>query len=142
MKLRTFAPISCLVGVVRDTWKDGTELAHPVRRKWRDDPPPMELLLSCPPGKHLIHLSQNWSEALKSGLVGSSTEIAEKVGFTSGRVRQIVRLSRLDPTITEFLFALNGKEALQGFSETSIRRLIGLPREMQVSSFERDFPIR
>jgi site-specific DNA recombinase len=138
-KLRTFAPISCLVGVVRDTWKDGTELAHPIRRKWRDEPPAMELLLACPPGKHLIHLSQNWRQALETGLVASSTEIAEKCGLTSGRVRQIVRLSGLDPTITEFLAALNGKKALRGFSEPSVRRLVGLPREMQVHRFEKEF---
>jgi hypothetical protein len=94
MKLRTFAPISCLVGVIRDTWKDGMKLAHPIRRKWQDDPPPMELLLARGPGVDLIHLSQNWAYALETGLVASSTEIAEKVGLTSGRVRQIVRLSK------------------------------------------------
>jgi hypothetical protein len=93
MKLRTFAPISCLVGVVRDTWKDGTELAHPVRLKWRDEVPPMKLLLARGPGVDLIHLSQNWRQALESGLMASSAELATKVGLTSGKVRQIVRLS-------------------------------------------------
>ncbi|MBB5350670.1 hypothetical protein HNR46_000898 [Haloferula luteola] len=142
MKLRTFAPISCLVGIIRDTWKDGMELAHPIRRKWRDDPPAMELLLACPPGKHLIHLSQNWSQALQSGLVASSTEIAEKCGVTSGRVRQIVRLSGLAQEITEFLSGLNGQKALRGFSESRIRSLVGLPPDMQVQRFEKEFQIR
>ena len=83
------------MGVVRDTWNDGMELAHPIRRKWRDDPPGMELLLTRGPGVDLIHLSQNWAKALETGLVGSSTVIAAKVGLTSGRVRQIVRLSKI-----------------------------------------------
>ncbi|MBB5353934.1 hypothetical protein HNR46_004204 [Haloferula luteola] len=100
MKLRTFAPISCLVGVIRDTWKDGMELAHPIRRKWRDEIPPMKLLLEREPGMNLIHLSQNWRQALDCGLVASSAEIAEKVGLSAGRVRQIVRFSSPPPLRT------------------------------------------
>ena len=39
---------------------------------------------SCPEEKHIIHLSQNWDEPLKQGLVGSRTEIGAKVGLSDG----------------------------------------------------------
>ncbi|MFD2257679.1 hypothetical protein ACFSSA_13430 [Luteolibacter algae] len=97
---------------------------------------------SCPKNRHLIHLSQNWSEALKTGLVGSSSEIAEQCGLTSGRVRQIVRLSGIDPRIAGFLTSLKGKAALKGFSETRIRFIVSLPDEKQVSRFEEEFGVR
>ena len=99
-------------------------------------------MTECPRDRHLIHLSQNWSEALKLGLVESSTEIAEQCGLTSGRVRQIVRLSAIDPRITEFLASLKGKAALRGFSETRIRFIVAMPREEQMSKFEEAFGIR
>jgi hypothetical protein len=142
MKLRTLTALPCLIGVIRDSWSQGTFCVHPLGQSWSAPAPELNLMNSCPKGKHLIHLSQNWSEALRTGLVGSSTEIAEQCGLTSGRVRQIVRLSAIDPKIAEFLASLEGKAALRGFSETRIRFIVAMPREEQMSKFEEAFGIR
>ncbi|MBK1826148.1 hypothetical protein [Haloferula rosea] len=75
----------------RDAWKDGAELVHPVRSHWRDNPPSMELLHRCPPDKPMRYLAENWKLALDTGLVASSTKIADQVGLSDSRVRQIVR---------------------------------------------------
>ena len=90
----------------------------------------------------MIHLSRNWSEALNTGLVDSSSEIAERCGMTPGRVRQIVRLTQIDPRIAEFLLRLEGKRALRGFSESRIRPIVSLPHEEQFHKFEERFRLR
>lgn len=142
MRLRTLTALPYLIGVIRDSWSQGAYCVHPLGERWSAPSPEFHLMTECPRDRHLIHLSQNWSEALKLGLVESSTEIAEQCGLTSGRVRQIVRLSAIDPRITEFLASLKGKAALRGFSETRIRFIVAMPREEQMSKFEEAFGIR
>ena len=66
-----------------------------------------ELLKECPEDKHSVHLSENWSNALEQGLVGSSTNIAEQVGMTSGHVRKIIRLKNLPLEVFDYLKGLD-----------------------------------
>ena len=98
-------------------------------------------MTECPQERHLIHLSQNWSKALELGLVESSTELAERCELSSGRVRQIVRLSGLHPRIGRFLASLEGKRAIKGYSENRIRFIVATPQEEQVKQFEQSFGV-
>ena len=142
MGLRTLSALPCIVGVVRDSWSQGCFSVYPLRQSWANTPTGTPLMKSCPAGKHIIHLGRNWSDALKTGLVGSSTEIANLCGLTSGRVRQIVRLAGIDQGIVEFLAELDGRTALKGYSEKRIRFIAALPHAEQMERFEREFGVR
>ena len=141
-KLRTLAALPCLIGVVRNSWQQGYFTVHPIRKKWGEIPEQTEILLKYPEGKHLIHLSENWSNAVKKGFVASSTEIAEKTGLSSGRVRQIIRLSNLPPEIVAHLKSLQGSKALSGFSENKLRRIIPMKSEDRLKYFESAFGVK
>jgi hypothetical protein len=93
----------------------------------------------CPEDRHIIILSQNWEKALKQGLVGSCTEIGERFGLSGGRVRQIVRLSKVHPKIVGVLAGVRGKENLRRFSERRLRTVISLPQSQQLERFEEEF---
>ena len=94
---------------------------------------------SCPEGLHVIHLALDWREALKSGLSGSSAAIGEHVGLSSGRVRQVVRLTNLHPKIVAFLQSLRGKATLRAFPERRLRTISHLPLGQQVNAFQAQF---
>lgn len=141
MKLRTLTVLPCLIGVIRDSWSQGAFCVHPLGERLSAPSPEFYLMTECPPERHLIHLSQNWSKALELGLVESSTELAERCGLSSGRVRQIVRLSGLHPRIGRFLASLEGKAAIKGYSENRIRFIVAMPREEQVKQFEQSFGV-
>ena len=136
MKLRTLSTIPCLIGVIQDTWKHGTRAVYPVKMAWPTGPDKLVLLRACEEGKHIIHLALNWAEALRSGLVSSCAEIGDRVGLSNGRVRQIVRLARLNPEIGLRLRALDRSDSLVWVSENRLRRLIPLPWEDQLRQFE------
>ena len=139
MKLRTLTSLPCIIGVVRDCWHLGSFSVFPLRRSWGNSPPNTFLMETCPDDRHIILLSRNWANALKQGLVVSCDEIGARFGLSGGRVRQIVRLSKLHPTITTFLAGLRGKENLKHFSEHRLRDVIALPRDQQVKRFQEGF---
>ena len=106
VKLRTFSVLSCWMGVVRDSWNQGILGAHPIRQSWGGYTEKPFLADSCPEDRHVVHLAENWQEALAAGLVGSSSAIGQRVGPSDGRVRQIVRLANLHSEIIAFLKSL------------------------------------
>ncbi|MDA7868096.1 hypothetical protein N9A62_03780, partial [Akkermansiaceae bacterium] len=72
----------------------------------------------------------------------SSSDIATLAGLTSGRVRQILWLSKLELKIINFLVNLNGKKDLGRFSEKRIRPILELSGEEQIEAFESKFGIK
>lgn len=142
MGLRTLAALPCIVGVVRDSWTQGCFSVYPLRRSWAVPASDTLLMKSCPNGRHIVHLSQNWAEALNTGLVGSSGDIAKQVGLTPGRVRQILWLAALEPEIRGFLASLEGRRAITGYSEKRIRPILALSGSEQIEAFEDRFGVR
>lgn len=140
--MRTLSALPCIIGVVRDSWKQGYFSVYPIRKDWADLPTEDNLLLKCPEGLHTIHLSENWSEALKAGLVGSSTEISELSGLSSGRVRQIIRMSNMRPEIVSHLKGLHGKKALRKYSQRQVQAISAARLEDQVKLFEEAFSVK
>lgn len=140
--MRTLSALPCIIGVVRDSWKQGYFSVYPIRKAWADLPTEGNLLLECPEGLHPIHLSENWAEALKSGLAGSSTEISELSGLSSGRVRQIIRMSNMRPEIVSHLKKQSGKKALRKYSQKKVQAISAAKLEDQVKLFEEAFSVR
>jgi len=142
MKLRTLTTLPCIVGVVRDSWASQAYTVYPLKQACPVPESRTSLLKVCPKDRHLIHLSLNWSEALTSGSLSSASEIAECCDLSSGRVRQILRLSGIHPEIAEFLMRLRGRKALRGFSEKRIRFILLMPRMEQIECFEWNFNVK
>ena len=94
------------------------------------------LMKSCPDDQHIIHLAMNWAEALKQGLVGSCAEIGDRLELSDGRVRQIVRLSKMHPRIVDFLSSLCGEGNLKRFSDRRLRSVISVPKDQQLERFQ------
>ena len=107
-----------------------------------DIPKQGELMCECPKGRHLVHLSENWSNALKQGLVGSSTDIAEQVGMTSGHVRKIIRLKNLPLEVFDYLKGLNDPRSVKKYSQRRLNPIAAAIGTDQRKSFEQAFSIK
>lgn len=140
--MRTLTALPCFIGVVRDSWQQGYFSVHPRRKEWAEIPKQYELLAECPEGRHLVHLSENWSSALKQGFMGSSTDIAEQVGLTSGYVRKIIRLKNLPREVFDYLMGLDDPKTVQKYSERRLRSIVAARRADQLRLFEEAFSVK
>ena len=105
-------------------------------------PDQCELLTECPENRHLVHLSENWSNALKKGLVGSSTDIAEQVGMNSSHVRKIIRLKNLPLEVFDFLKGLDDPRAAKNYSQRRLFAISASRGADQVKLFEDAFSVK
>ena len=140
--MRTLTALPCLIGVVRDSWQQGYFSVHPIRKEWVDIPKQGELMCECPEGRHLVHLSENWSNALKLGLVGSSTDIAEQVGMTSGHVRKIIRLKNLPLEVFDYLKGLDDPRSVKKYSQRRLNPIAAAIGMDQRKRFEQAFSVK
>ena len=99
-------------------------------------------MTGCPKGRHLVHLSENWSNALKQGLVGSSTDIAEQVGMTSGHVRKIIRLKNLPLEVFDYLKGLDDPRNVKKYSQRRLNPIAATRDADQVKLFEDLFSVK
>lgn len=141
-RIRTLTALPCLIGVVRDSWQQGYFSVHPIRKEWVDIPKQGELMCECPEGRHLVHLSENWSNAIEQGLVGSSTDIAEQVGMTSGHVRKIIRLKNLPLEIFDYLKGLDDPKAVKKYPQRRLNPIAAATDADQVKLFEGTFSVK
>lgn len=101
-----------------------------------------ELLTECPENRNLVHLSENWSNALKQGLVGSSTDIAEQVGMNSSHVRKIIWLKNLPLEVFDFLKGLDDPRAVKKYSQRRLFAISASRDADQVKLFEEAFSVK
>ena len=141
MKQRTLASLPCLVGVHHDSWVRGSFVAHPIHGEWGLSSQNTRLMISCPKGKHIIHLSRNWAQVLKENPAYTTRDIAENVGVSPSRVRQIVRLANMDGKIVNFLMKLRGKPTVRGFSENRLRKIVPLNPKEQTEIFRKEYQV-
>ena len=73
------------------------------------------------------------------GKFTENTEIGDRLGLSDGRVRQIVRLSKMHSRIIDFLSSLHGEENLKRFSEHRLRSAISVPKDQQLERFQKAF---
>mgnify|MGYP005866690051 CR=1 FL=1 len=141
-RMRTLTALPCYVGVVRDSWQQGYFSVYPLRKDWVEIPEESELWLECPDGRHLVHLSENWSNALNAGLVGSSADIAEQVGLSSSRVRKIIRLKNLPLEVFDYLKGLSDPRAIKKYSEKRLGSIAAKRDADQLKLFEQAFSVK
>ena len=141
-RMRTLTALPCLIGVVRDSWQQGYFSVHPIRKEWVEMPNQSELLTECPENRHQVHLSENWSNALKQGLVGSSADIAEQVGMTSGQVRKIIRLNNLPLEVFDYLKGLDDPRADKKYTQRRLSSIAAARDANQVKLFEEAFSVK
>ena len=83
-----------------------------------------------------LNLSLNWRSLLTRNPSLTPRELAAEVGVTPSRVRQILRLSSLDPELISQIEQLP-KDALGKLNESKLRRLVPMSAAEQLSEFEK-----
>lgn len=74
--------------------------------------------------------------------MGSSTDIAEQVGLTSGYVRKIIRLKNLPREVFDYLMGLDDPKTVQKYSERRLRSIVAARRADQLRLFEEAFSVK
>jgi len=104
MKKRTISVILSDVIVRHDDWESQAFI-----RKFGELPERKQFQLltqiDLKPNQHLMHLSNNWTEAISKGVFENSEDLAEQIGLSGGRVRQILRFQKLSEEIQKVLLS-------------------------------------
>ena len=88
----------------------------------------------APPDEHPLRQAALWRSLLGKDSTLTPQKIAEYCGISASRVRQILRLEKLDPRICDFWLSV-GSTSLAGCNERTLRNLIPLKGSDQVAQF-------
>lgn len=90
--------------------------------------------------RHILATALHWRQQLDDNPHLGTRDIATQIRVTVIRIRQILRLAKLHPTIQEHILSLPYKQANRSFSEHALRELVALTREEQLSRFSQKWP--
>ncbi len=134
--MRTRLKQSLVVGVASSDWEAMSFVVEPFT--WREDAIhriQRRKRFRIDPKKHLLATALEWRKEMASNPHISSADIAKEVGVTAGRVRQILRLTNLHPTIQGDIHALSKSVVRKRYPEMVLRMLIVLPTDQQLERY-------
>ena len=85
--------------------------------------------------KHLLATAIEWKAILAENPHVSSADIAKEVGITAGRVRQILRVTKLHPELQADILSLSKRAARKSYPEVILRQLTVLPVDQQLERY-------
>lgn len=87
------------------------------------------------PGPHPLHIAKQFQQQLETGSVNKA-ELARQHGMSRARVKQIMNLLKLEPTIKEEILNMSRPEQ-RYFTERKLRKIAALsPDRKQILAFE------
>lgn len=86
--------------------------------------------------KHILQTALGWKTQILLYQFISSTEIANQVDLSSGRVRQILRLTNLHPDVQSRILNLVKSKGKHAVPERFLRRILKAPKAQQMQRFE------
>ena len=126
-----------VVGVIHQNWSDGAIVAHPFKLSDR-------LTRSCNKatrfkvlrGKHVLETALAWQAEMIAIPYVQPSDVAEAVGLSAIRVRQILRFAVLHPQIRKAILELRPKQAKKRFPERLLRQWTPLGQSEQLNRFK------
>ena len=136
-RIRTRMTQFLIAGVMHQDWSDGAMVAHPfrlgdalIRRSEK------AVRFKVLRGKHVLETALAWTAQMTANPNIQPSDVAEAVGLSAIRVRQILRFANLNPEIQEAILKLSPKQARKRFPERLLREWLRLSQTEQLSQFE------
>ena len=137
-RIRTRMTQFLIAGVVYQDWSDGAMVAYPfklgdalIRRSRK------AIRFKVLRGKHVLETALAWKAQMTVNPYIQSSDVAEAVGLSAIRVRQILRFAKLHPEIQQAILMLSPKQARKHFPERLLRDWLPLSQSEQLSQFRR-----
>ena len=127
-----------IAGVVHQDWSDGAMVVHPFRLgdaliRGSRKAIPFKVLR----GKHVLETALAWKAKMSANPHIQTSDVAQAVGLSAIRVRQILRFTKLHPEIQVAILNLNSKQARKRFPERLLREWLPLSQSEQLSQIRR-----
>ena len=126
-----------IAGIVNLDWSDGAMVVHPfklgdslIRRSKK------AIQFKVLRGKHVLETALAWKSQITTNPHVEPSDIAEAVGLSAIRVRQILRFANLHSDIQEAILGLSPKSARKQFPERLLREWLPLSQSEQWSQFK------
>jgi hypothetical protein len=135
-EIRTRMSQSILVGVVSSDWANGSFVVHPFQTdRAVMDRTANRKRFNLDSKKHILATAMEWKAIMDGDVSISSAVVARETGITSGRARQIIRLTRLQPGIQETLLAMPLDKSKAMFPESVLLLISAKPWKTQIEEF-------
>ncbi|NBB80145.1 MAG: hypothetical protein GVY36_11985 [Verrucomicrobia bacterium] len=125
-----------IVGILYQDWSEGSMVVHPFRlgvsaiRRAQQ-----RVHFKILKGKHLLETALDWQAKRALNPHIQTAQVAQEVGVSTGRVRQIMRFAGLHPEIQQAILKMQPKKAKERFPERLLRGWITLDENEQLSQF-------
>jgi len=133
--------VEVIAGLLGMDWSTGGFAVHPFKLdECRLEASSGRVKFTLYKKRHILATTLQWRKQLDDNPHLGTRDIASQIGVTAIRIRQILRLSKLHPSIQAHILSLPGKEASRGFSEHALRELVALQPEEQLIRFRQKWP--
>jgi hypothetical protein len=123
-KIRTKWVQKFEVSVPSGGWNGGVEVLEPFKENqkasWGVSP---ESVFVIDRKQHLLHTAMRWQAYMAETRMVPSSVIAFHAGVSPGRVRQILKLNRLDQDLKAHILAMDPATANKKYAESRLRTL-------------------
>lgn len=133
--------VEVIAGLLGMDWSTGGFAVHPFKLdECRLEGSSGRVKFTLYKKRHILATTLQWRKQLDENPHLGTRDIASQIGVSVIRIRQILRLSKLHPSIQAYILSLPGKEASPGFSEHALRELVALQPEEQLIRFRQKWP--
>ncbi len=133
--------VEILAGLVGYDWSTGGFAVHPFKLDERRlEASAGRVKFTLYKKRHILATALQWRRQLDDNPHLGTRDIATQIGVTVIRIRQILRLAKLHPSIQEHILSMPCKQANRSFSEHALRELVVLQPEEQLSRFNQKWP--
>lgn len=133
--------VEILAGLAGFDWSKGGFAVHPFKLDERRlEASTGRVKFTIYKKRHILATALKWKQQLEDNPHLAAQDIASQIGVSAARVRQILRLAKLNPGIQEYILSLPEKEASRHFSEHILRKFVVLKPEEQFTRFSQKWP--
>lgn len=133
--------VNVTAGLVGSDWATGGFVVHPFKLDERRlQALHRKVRFSVFKKRHTLATALKWRSLLDANPHLGTEDIANQVGLSGNRVRQILRLLKLHPIIQTVILDTSFKISKRTFSERSLREFVIMTPEEQLNRFRQKWP--